>query len=155
MPYRITMTDKNGNRNEWSVLDVYNWTVRLITNHPELRDKIQPIEILYHGKFMDLYPDIDVSQHWHENVLAKMKVDVEHFGMEQEDPTCTKFLISGKGKKAKYFQAPYEGIVIRRDCDDIDNIARAFKLKTQKHYNMERDLHDNNVEDIEEQQSMA
>lgn len=155
MPYRITMTDRYGNRNEWSVLDVYNWTVRLISNHPELRDKVQPIEILYHGRFMDLYPDIDVSQHWHENVLAKMKTDTEHFGMEQEDPTCTKFLISGSGKKAKYFQAPYEGIVIRRDEDDIENISRAFKLKTQKHYNMERDLHDNNVEDIEEQESMA
>lgn len=153
MPYRITMTDINGDRDEWSVEKVYNWTINLLNEHNELNNVIKPLDILYHGKFGDLYPDIDTNIHWHENVLAKMKTDTIHFHMEEDDPTCTKFLISGSGKKAKYFQAPIEGIVIRRDKDDENNISCAYKLKTQKHYSMETLMHDKNTEDIEETES--
>lgn len=152
MPYRITTTDAQGNKNEWSVQEVFDWTLNLLKND-SLKDKIETIKILYHGKFKDLYSDIDIEQHWHENVLARMKVDTDHFHMEEEDPTCTKFLISGNGKKAKYFQAPIEGIVVRRDVDAENNIACAYKLKTQKHYAMESTLHDEGAEDIEEQES--
>lgn len=153
MPYRITMTDAEGNKDEWSVEKVYNWTINLLNEHNELYNTIKPLDILYHGKFGDLYPEIDPNNHWHENVLAKMKIDTEHFHMEEDDPTCTKFLISGSSKKAKYFQAPIEGIVIRRDKDDENNISCAYKLKTQKHYSMATLLNDKNVEDIEEAES--
>ena len=54
MPYRITETDKDGNRKEWNVQDVYEWTVKLLEEHPELNGKIKPITILYHGRLGDL-----------------------------------------------------------------------------------------------------
>ena len=46
------------------------------------------------------------------------------------------------------FRAPREGIVIRID-DDI--MPRAWKLKTNAHYEKERQMHDDGVSDIEEQ----
>lgn len=155
MPYRITITDRVGNKTEWSVQEVYDWTVNLINNSGDdtLKNKIEPIEILYQGRFGDLYPDIDETTHWHENVLARMKVDTEHFNMEEDDPKCTKFLISGNGKKAKYFHAPIEGIVIRKLSDDGNHEPHAYKLKTQKHYEMEKVQHDNGDVDIEEVES--
>lgn len=133
MPYRITFTDSEGNKTEWDVNEVYGWTVKLLADHPELSGRIKPIDILYHGTLANLYPDIDITEHWHENVLARMKEDTEHFGMEKNEPLC-------KNK------VPREGIVIRIDGDET---AEAFKLKASKFYERERSLIDNGEVDIE------
>ena len=134
MPYRITMTDEFGNKTEWDVADVDKWTRDLVAAHPELEEKTMFLTVLYHGRFGDLYPDLDESQHWHENVLARMKADRENFLMEEDEPLC-------KNK------VPREGIVIRIDGDKF---ARAWKLKTMRHYGKEAEQHDKGEVDIEE-----
>lgn len=134
MPYRITMTSETGEKTEWNVGDVYEWTMKLIAEHPELTDKVLPINILYHGRLGDLYPELDTETHWHENLLAKMKSDTQLFGMELDEPLC-------KNK------VPREGIVVRIDNDGF---SRAWKLKTLRHYGKEAEQHDKGEVDIEE-----
>lgn len=113
MPYRITFTDSDGNHSEWNVQEVYGWTIKLLKEHPELKSKIKPITILYHGRLGDLYPDVKPEEHWNENVLVRLSED-KQFGMEKNEPMC----------KTK---VPREGIVIRIENDIKDE---AFKLKT-------------------------
>ena len=137
MPYRITETDEYGNKTEFDLMKVDEWTRNLVTDHPELADNVLFLEIPFHGKLMDLYPDIDVSQHWHQNVLARMKTDKERFLMEEDEPMC-------KNK------VPREGIVIRK-ANDIH--ARAWKLKTARHYAKESEAHDKGEVDMEEMES--
>ena len=133
MLYRITFTDSEGNKTEWDVNEVYGWTVKLLADHPELSGRVRPINILYHGTLGNLYPDIDVTEHWHENVLARMKEDTEHFDMEEDEPMC-------KNK------VPREGIVLRIDGDEK---AEAFKLKTFSFLNKEKSLIDKGEVDVE------
>lgn len=135
MPYRITMTDPTGKKEEWDIDKVNAWTHMLVESHPDIADRIMFLTILYYGKLGDLYPDLDTSNHWHENLLARMKNDKAKFGMELSEPLC-------KNK------VPREGIVIRRVGDPI---ARAWKLKTAAHYAKEckeNDSGEANIEDI-------
>ena len=114
MPYRITTTREDHTKKEWEVEDVYNWTVKLINEHPELQGKVRPITILYQGTLKDLYPNISTTEHWHENVLEAMCNDKEHFGMEELEPLC---------KNSVY----REGICVRKLQDPV---AECFKLKS-------------------------
>lgn len=134
MPYRITHTDEFGNKNEFELYEVDEWTRNLVTDHPEIADKIMFLDIVYSGKLMDLYPDIPVETHWHANVLARMKTDKDRFLMEEDEPMC-------KNK------VPREGIVVRVVGDSL---ARAWKLKTMRHYGKEAEAHDKGEVDIEE-----
>jgi hypothetical protein len=138
MPYRITYTDEVGNKTEFEIHEVDEWTRNLVTENPHLADNIMFLNIVYSGRLMDLYPDIDIAQHWHENVLARMKTDKERFLMEEDEPMC-------KNK------VPREGIVIRKKNDEH---ARAWKLKTARHYAKECEANDAgeiNIEDMESQ----
>lgn len=142
MPYRISTMNDEGIRYEWNVMDVYDWTVKLIDRMKEANDenwkRIHPIDILYHGTLADLYPEVDESDHWHENVLEKMKNDKEHFGMEEYEPLCTDIKV------------PREGICLRIDDDPI---LENFKLKTISFALGEAILYDDdNYQDIEVQQ---
>lgn len=142
MPYRISTMNEEGVRSEWNVKDVYDWTVKLIDRMKESCDKnwkrIHPIDILYHGTLGDLYPDVDNDNHWHENILEKLKNDKEHFGMEDYEPMCTDCKV------------PREGIVLRIDDDPINE---AFKLKTTSFALGEAIRYDDdNYQDIEVQQ---
>ena len=137
MPYRITHTDEFGNKNEFELYEVDEWTRNLVTENPEIADKIMFLDIVYSGKLMDLYPDIPVETHWHANVLARMKTDKDRFLMEEDEPMC-------KNK------VPREGIVIRKS-NDIH--ARAWKLKTLRHYGKEAEAHDKGEVDMEEMES--
>ena len=142
MIYRISTMDEEGHKHEWNVQDVYDWTVKLIDRMKEANDenwkRIHPIDILYHGTLGDLYPEVDESDHWHENVLEKMKNDKEHFGMEDYEPLC------------KYNKVPREGIVLRIDDDPINE---AFKLKTTSFALGEALLYDDDdYQDIEVQE---
>ena len=133
MPYRITFTDHEGNHTEWELNEVFGWTKKLIEEHPELADKVHPINILYHGTLGDLYPDIDPSEHWNENVLKAMAADHEHFGMEENEPLC----------KNKCYR---EGIVVRIENDKN---FEAFKLKCKNFLFAESKLIDSGNIDIE------
>ena len=134
MPYRITMTDEDGNKVEWNVEDVIEWTKTVIDLYPETENKIMVLTTLYHGRLGDLYPDVQEDLHWHENVLAHMKTDKDRFLMELDEPLC-------KNK------VPREGIVVRID-DDIR--PRAWKLKTLRHYGKEAEENDAGEENIED-----
>ena len=138
MVYRITTTNEDGSKKEWNVQDVYNWTKKLITEHTELEKRIQPITIFYHGTLQDLYPDLSLMEHWHENVLEAMRNDKEHFGMEKKEPLCRNSVWR-------------EGIVIRKDDDDLDE---AFKLKCMHFLKAEAVLMDdiaNGKEEVSEE----
>lgn len=114
MPYRITWKHEDGTKSEWNVMEVFGWTLNLIKEHPELANRVKPITVLYHGTLGDLYPDVPNDEHWGNNILNLLSNDVEHFGMEKNEPLC-------KNK------VPREGICIRID-DDV--VAECFKLKT-------------------------
>jgi hypothetical protein len=134
MPYRITHTDEFGNKKEFELYEVDEWTRNLVTEHPELADNVMFLDIVYHGRLKDLYPEIPVETHWHADVLARMKADKDRFLMEEDEPMC-------KNK------VPREGIVIRKVGDFH---ARAWKLKTLRHYGKEAEAHDKGETDIEE-----
>lgn len=135
MPYRITTKLDNGSKYEWNVTEVYDWTKKLITEHPEISNKVHPIDILYHGTLANLYPNLSLTEHWNENVLHTMMNDKEHFGMEEIEPMC----------KTK---VPREGVVVRIDNDPI---AEAFKLKTNAFREREAKSIDQGEVDIEMQ----
>ena len=117
MPYRITTAvEGTTKKKEWSVLEVEKWTKELLKSNKELKEFIRVIPVVYHGTLASLYPDVSLEQHWQENILAKMKEDKEHFGMEENEPFC-------KNK------VPREGICIRVDDDPINE---CFKLKCAK-----------------------
>ena len=134
MPYRITTTNDNGTKHEWNVMEVKEWTEKLIVEHPELADKIHVIDLLYHGTLADLYPHLSLTEHWHENVLEEMRNDVIHFGMEKREPLCTNHNV------------PREGICVRIDNDEINE---NFKLKCAKFFDRERKAIDAGEVDIE------
>ena len=119
MIYRITSDIEDGRKFEWNVNEVYDWTLHLIKEMTEKNDEtakqIHPIDILYNGLAKDIYPELDTENHWHENLLDKLKNDKEHFGMEEFEPLCT------------YNSVPREGFVLRINDDPI---VEAWKLKT-------------------------
>lgn len=139
MPYRITSSFEDGTKYEWNVIEVEEWTEKLIKDYPEIKDRIEFIHILYHGTLGNLYPDIDVSNHWHENVLEALKNDKECFGMELDEPLC-------KNK------VPREGIVLRIHGDKH---AEAFKLKTDAFYGKEQKEIDAGNVDMEMQDTFC
>lgn len=132
MIYRINTKNHAGVSYEWDVEEVYDWTMQLKALHPEFTDRIHPIDILYHGRLSDFYPQCDVNDHWHENVLEEMKKD-KRLGMEMNEPLCRN-------------KTPREGIVLRIDKDPI---KEAFKLKTLKFLGKEAELIDKGEVDIE------
>lgn len=125
MPYRITVNNGDGTVTDWDVNEVFGWTIGLLKEHPELKDEVVPIDILYHGTLGDLYPDIDKETHWNSNVLNALRNDKEHFKMEENEPNC-------KNK------VPREGIVVRIDGDAKPEAfklkADAFKFREAKQY---------------------
>lgn len=133
MLYRITTRNADGSLHEWEVSEVRDFTLRLMTEHPELTPRLHPIDILYHGTLHDLYPDIPVDMHWHEQVLQAMKNDKQTLGMELREPLCNA-------------KVPREGIVLRIDHD---RTQEAWKLKTDAFFAREQKLIDAGEVDIE------
>lgn len=113
MIYRVSYVDEEGKRHEMNVDEVLQFTLDLISKNNALADLIHPIDILYHGTLMDLYPDVSVVNHWHEEVLERLKVE-KRFDMENNEPLCVN-------------KVPREGICLRIDDDPVNE---CFKLKT-------------------------
>ena len=135
MPYRMTVATGEGKK-EWNLTQVNAWMEQMIGFHPELEDKVLPLNILYHGPIKDMYAEVPLDDNWHNNLLEKMKNDGEWLLMEKNEPMC-------KNK------VPREGVVIRIDNDKL---ARAWKLKSRRHYEIsatEYDLGIVNMEDVE------
>ncbi|MCD8207548.1 MAG: hypothetical protein LUD72_06410 [Bacteroidales bacterium] len=133
MPYRITTSNEDGTKKEWSVREVKTWTEQLVERMPELKDKVKPVTVLYEGTLRDMYPDLDTENHWHENLLEALRNDRKRLGMEEREPLCAN-------------NVPREGIVIRKENDPV---AEAYKLKSQKFMNRERKQIDAGEVDME------
>ena len=114
MIYRVTEKLEDGTHREYEIDEVIRFGNDLKLAYPSIADRIMPYPLLYHGTLSDLYPDIDVANHWHENVLEALKNDSVNFGMEKNEPMC-------KNK------VPREGVCIRIANDPV---KECFKLKT-------------------------
>lgn len=170
MPYRITTTSSDNRKYEWNVFDVDEWTKKLVKEHPELEKNIMFLEVLYHGKFADLYPELDPnSESWYDDVLERMKNE-KRWGMEEKEPLCHLYdneiaeketelstlkkntkkykEVEKELKKLRESEAPREGVVIRVDNDIF---PRAWKLKTNAHYELEHKQHEAGEVDMEEE----
>ena len=124
MVYRATQNGK-----ELEICDVIEIGKKL---KESLGDCIMEFPLLYHGTLHDLYPDVDVQDHWHENVLELLKTE-KKFKMEEMEPLC-------KNK------VPREGFVLRKANDPV---SEAWKLKCFAFSQRESKLIDNGEVDIE------
>ena len=124
MVYRITLTNVDGITHEFSTQEVQQWCKY---------NGLTPVIQCYYGKAKDLYPDLDVANHWNENFIESLAAD-ERFYMEKNSPDCVN-------------KVPHEGLVIKKD----DMIARAWKLKCFAFLNKEQaelDKGEENIEDL-------
>lgn len=134
MVYRITKTGDDGSKTELEVDEVQNFMKVLINTSPELEPHIMLLDIVYRGRFCDLYPEIptdDVAK-WREYTLERMKSD-ERFHMEKDEPLCRN-------------KVPAEGVVLRIVGDPL---KEAFKLKCEKFLDREAKLIDKGEVDAE------
>lgn len=121
--YRVTYTNVDGKVFEFTPMQVQKWceSVGLI-----------PVEECYYGLAKDLYPDLDISNHWNENFIERLAND-KNFYMELNSPHCSN-------------KVPHEGVVIKID----DGVSRAFKLKCFRFLNKEQELLDKGEDNIED-----
>lgn len=133
MIYRVNEKLEDGTHREYEIDEVIDFTNNLVGNFPEISDRIMPYPLLYKGTLADLYPDLDTTNHWHENVLEALKNDTKHFGMEKNEPMC-------KNK------VPREGICVRIANDPV---KECFKLKSLAFLQKEAKNIDSGEVDIE------
>lgn len=136
MIYRITTHLSDDTHYEWDVNEIREWTYHMLAEHPDLSNKIHPIDVLYIGSLRDLYPKLDTSNHWHESLLENLKND-KVFDMEDNEPLC-------------HNAVPREGLVIRKNRDIV---KEAFKLKCMKFRFKEAEDIDKGKVDVETSQA--
>ena len=122
-PYRITLTNRDGQVHEFSAREVQQWCKN---------NGLIPVEQFYYGYARDLYKDLDETEHWQENFIDRLAND-KNFYMEMNSPDCIN-------------KVPHEGIVIRKE----DMVPAAVKLKAFKFLNGEQqalDAGEANIED--------
>lgn len=124
MIYRMTKDN-----NELEISDVIEFGEYLKS---KLGDIIMEYPLLYHGTLKDLYPELSITEHWHENVLENLKNE-KRFCMEEDEPLCNN-------------KVPREGFVLRKANDPI---AEAWKVKTDKYWFRQRDQIDKGEVDME------
>ena len=129
MPYRVTETNIYGDVTEWSMDKVCASVEEMCCVCPDLAAKLLCPNVLYFGKFADMYKDIPVDDNWADAILERMKIDKDILGMELDEPLCK---IAG----------PREGVVVR-----VGN--EAYKLKSQRHLEIESARADKGEIDIE------
>lgn len=121
--YRVTHTDCEGNVFEYSPTQVDEYC---------LRKGIKSVKSLYYGKAKDLFLDVSLENHWHQNFLEKM---IEHY-LEKDCDDCVS-------------KVPDEGIILRRD---VANQIDVYKLKSFRFLEMEtKQLDNENFVDMESQ----
>lgn len=140
MPYRITVTDEQGNVTEKNMSEVVEWTSWLISQLPsDKQNLVEKIPVVYTGTVGDLLgakkEDFDCSEDSRRfSVSDKFLMSLKKmFGMEGNEPLCSN-------------KVPREGVVIRI-TDDIH--SRAFKLKAEKFLAQESKNIGNGEVDIE------
>ena len=122
--YRITLTNVDGQVHEFSAKEVQQYckNVGLI-----------PVDEYYYGYAKDLYPDLDITNHWTENFLERLTNDKTFF-MECDSPTCNN-------------KVPHEGLVIKHE----NMVSEAFKLKCFRFLDKEGKDLDKGITNIEDE----
>lgn len=121
--YRITLTTPHGSVFEYSWQAVKERCQQL---------GVVPVTEYFFGRAQDLFPELNVSEHWNENFVKKL-----------QDTYLEKVSTDCKNK------VPDEGIVLRVESLGIE----VYKLKSQMFMKHESDLKDQEVEDIEDQEA--
>lgn len=105
-PYRITLTNVDGEVHEFSAREVQQYCKSV---------GLTPVTEYYYGYAKDLYPELDSKDRdWAKKFLDKLSND-KRFYMECKSPSCVN-------------KVPHEGIVIKKE----DMIGHAWKLKCFK-----------------------
>ena len=105
-PYRITLTNVDGEVHEFSAREVQQYCKAV---------GLTPVTEYYYGYAKDLYPELDSrDENWANKFLDKLSND-KRFYMECKSPSCVN-------------KVPHEGIVIKKE----DMIGHAWKLKCFK-----------------------
>lgn len=125
--YRITFTNPDGKTFEFSEPQIIEFCQKYGIPHKEM---------FYYGKAKDLFPDLDVNNHWHENFLERLE---KSFNMN--DAMC----------KDNNYEVPAEGLILRIDSLTSFN---AFKLKNFAFLGYETIQLDKGNVDIETEQSV-
>ena len=98
--YRITTTNPSGQVYEFSHNQIKEYCNKF---------GLQMVPELYYGKAKDLYPELSVDVHWHQNFLERLMQDY----LEKDCEICRN-------------KVPDEGVCVRRDIFDVD----IYKLKS-------------------------
>ena len=117
MVYRVTLTNVAGNVHEFSSREVQQWCKFV---------GLGSVTEYYYGIASELYPELNIDNHWNENFLQTLSND-KRFYMEMDSPTCDN-------------RVPHEGIVIRNE----NMKSEAFKLKCFKF--LDKSQRDENVD---------
>jgi tRNA-binding EMAP/Myf-like protein len=120
--YRITITNVDG-----LVIDLSSSQVRGFCDKQGLKH----VPLFFHGKAMDLFPEIEITDHWHEEFVKKLEA-------LYNDKDC--YICVNK--------VPEEGVVVRRE--KTFNFE-AYKLKSFSFLEYETKLLDSGDENIEDQ----
>lgn len=119
--YRITTTNHSG--------QVYEFSHRQVKDYCE-RFGLNMVPEIYYGNAKDLYPELSINDHWHQDFLDRLIEDY----LEKDCKLC-------KSKKV-----PDEGVCLRRDIFD----SEIYKLKSFKFFEWEtKQLDSDTFVDIE------
>lgn len=122
--YRVTYTNPDGIVYEFSAKQVQQWSIK---------NGLEPVREFYYGYAKDLYPELSLTDHWHENFLQNLCND-KRFYMEELSPVC-------KNK------VPHEGIVLK-----IENgLSQAYKVKCIRFLEEEGKMLDKGETNIEDE----
>lgn len=142
--YRIVKVDENSNKTEFTSSEIRDWCEnklkRKFENFNSLIEEVPftPVYELYYGKLSDLYPDLEINEDWHENILNRLMSD-ERFYMNQKCHYCRN-------------NVPTEGIVVR--VENNNNKIECYKLKCHDFYLYEQSLLDKGEIDIETEETL-
>ena len=122
--YRVTITNIDGKVHEFSAKEVQQWCKFVGLNS---------VLEYYYGYAKDLYPDLNIDEHWNENFIQRL-ADDKNMNMECNSPSCNN-------------NVPHEGIVIK-----IENMkSEAFKLKCFRFLDKKGKALDKGESDIEDE----
>ena len=121
--YRITTTNESGVAFEWSMKQVQDWCKQ---------NGLKAVPLHYYGYAKDLFKDISVENHWHENFLSKLQDTY----LEKKCTMCRN-------------SVPAEGVCLRKERLDLE----VWTLKSflfRAHETKEMDSGNENIEDSQE-----
>lgn len=121
--YRITYTNIGGHVFEFNSQQIDSYCNKY---------GLKRCPMFYAGKAKDKYPELEIDNHWHENMLNKLMA-------EYTEKDC--YMCSNK--------LPEEGVVLRREDSDV---FEAFKLKSISFLERETKELDSGEENIEDKE---